>query len=90
MFDAVLLVGGDVTRHRQACVEAQVGDRSEGRRFDLSLEVEAAHDPTFVTGVADPGDRAGRWDVGRGVLYLQRHGLLSSSVMRRSRSPGSS
>jgi hypothetical protein len=57
---AVLLVGGDVARRRKAGVEAQMGDRGEGCRFDFSGEVEAADTPTFVSSVADPSDRAGR------------------------------
>ena len=73
-FDTMLLIGGDVARQRQVGVEPQMGQRHKGRGLGLRRDLQAAHDPTLVTRVADPRDRAGRRYLGGEVLGLKCRG----------------
>jgi hypothetical protein len=53
---ALLLIGRNVVRERQAGLGPQMGNRGEARGFDLAREVEAAQDSTLVPSIADSGD----------------------------------
>jgi hypothetical protein len=71
-FDAVLLVGVDFSRQRQAGVEAEMGDGDEGCVFDVRPEIQFAKDATLISHIVEQDDLAVCRDGANEVLTAQR------------------
>ena len=67
-FHAVLLVGDNFTGERQTSIETQVRNGDKRGALGLVSKIEAAHNTSLVTGIADPGDCAGGGGLTRSVL----------------------